>query len=370
MQTLTVKTDSTSYNIDIGSDILPDASFFDGYSNVFFLIDENVDKRHGQRIKNIYNQDDKYFFLSVKSGEGSKSFENFQNLANRILELGLDRKSALVACGGGVTGDLTGFLASTLMRGVDFIQIPTTLLAQVDSSVGGKTAINVSQGKNLVGSFYQPKHVFIDLDFLKTLSKRVLRSGYAEVLKYGLIYDSDFFDWLNQSATNSLVSPEMIDKNPDHLRLAIYRSCEIKAEIVSQDEKEKGIRALLNLGHTFGHAFEALCGYDGRVEHGEAVLLGMSMAARFSNRIGKLSSSSLADIQSHYETYNLPWHYSEHFDEEIKFDAESFLKTMYKDKKVAQGSLVLILLTEIGQAYTEHNVDIDALNLFLQEEFR
>ncbi len=366
---LTISTTHKSYTIEIGEGVLPQADFFEDFSKVFILIDETVERFHGVRVKALY-QGDQFHFLTIKSGEASKSFSNFECLANKILELGLDRKSTLVALGGGVVGDLTGFLASSLMRGVGYIQMPTTLLSQVDSSVGGKTAINVAQGKNLVGSFYQPDHVFIDLSFLKTLNQRTLKCGYAEIVKYGFIIDDAFFQWLDQAGTNSLlsISDEYFDS--DKIEKAVRRSCEIKAEIVSQDEKEKGIRALLNFGHTFGHAFEALFHYDGTIEHGEAVLLGMAMAARYSNVIGMLSNDALQTIKTHYKAYNLPWLWSDHFGKGVKFDADSFLKTMYKDKKVDTGKLVLILLKDIGQAYIEKNVDNAQLLAFLKEEFK
>jgi len=244
---------------------------------VIIISDETVAALHLPSLEaSLQAADIAYHSMTVPAGEATKDFKYFQSLCEDILALGIDRKTMLIALGGGVIGDLVGFVASSLLRGLDFIQMPTTLLAQVDSSVGGKTGINSAHGKNLIGAFHQPKLVLADSASLATLPARDLRAGYAEVVKYGLIDDPDFFTWLEEHGS------AVLSGEADAQRSAVTRSCANKARIVAADEKEAGQRALLNLGHTFGHAFEAECGYDGRLLHGEAVAIGMAMAMDFS----------------------------------------------------------------------------------------
>ena len=226
---------------------------------------------------------------SMKGGEPTKSYEGLQQVTDWLLEKGVNRQSVLIALGGGVIGDLGGFAASVTMRGIPYVQIPTTLLAQIDSSVGGKTGINTNQGKNLVGSFYQPQAVICDVGTLGTLPEREFKAGYAEMVKYGLINDADFFNALDGMNDN------ILDTKNDALMGAIETSCKAKATVVAADEKEAGQRALLNLGHTFGHALEAACGYDGRLLHGEAVAMGMVMAFQLSEKMGLCSAE---DVQA------------------------------------------------------------------------
>jgi len=274
-----------SYKIYVGTNILDHLQFFlktRNYNKIIAISDQNVIKFHKNKLKNIITNVD---FVEVEAGESAKSFQIFSKICEEILQKNIDRNTLLIAFGGGVIGDLTGFCASVLLRGIDFIQIPTTLLAMVDSSVGGKTAINSNSGKNLIGSFYQPKLVLCDLDFLETLPLREFRAGYAEIVKYGFIYDQDFFEFLDKNLT------EIFSKNLQILQKIITRSCEIKSEIVGRDEKENGERALLNFGHTFGHIFETETNYSNEILHGEAVAIGMLMASQMSVDCGFIEES-------------------------------------------------------------------------------
>lgn len=294
--------------------------------------------------------------IVIPAGEGSKSFAKLEYILGQALTRGLDRKSALVALGGGVIGDITGFAAAVLMRGIDFVQVPTTLLAQVDSSVGGKTGINMPQGKNLVGSFCQPRAVLIDTDVLKTLPPREMRAGYAEVVKYGLIDRPEFFDWLTQNGAALLAG------DADAQKHAIAVSCTAKAKIVMEDEREeKDIRALLNLGHTFGHALEKIGGYDGRLLHGEAVAIGCLWAAMFSAQLG-LSPAADADRFAQHLTaagmITKP---------PFKTDAQDILAAMRGDKKAQDGKLTLILMRGIGKSFVARGTDEAALLTFLKQ---
>ncbi len=269
------------YKIFIGSNIIKNylLNFIknSSYNQIFIISNNAISHLHYCVISNII-QETKLpnHLILIPDGEEAKSFENFANKMEEIIALKPNRKSLIIAFGGGVVGDFSGFIASVLLRGVDFIQIPTTLLAAVDSSVGGKTAINSKFGKNLVGSFYQPKMVICDLQFLQTLPIRQIKAGYAEVLKYGLIFDEEFFIFLEQNFH------QIYQLNHNILTKIIAKSCQIKAEIVSQDEKEQNIRAILNFGHSFAHIFEANSNYSNILLHGEAVALGMAMASKMS----------------------------------------------------------------------------------------
>lgn len=291
----------------------------------------------------------------LKAGEETKSFQQLQYIIERALGYRLDRKSAVVALGGGVVGDIAGFAASVLMRGVKFVQVPTTLLAQVDSSVGGKTAINTPQGKNLVGSFYQPEIVLIDTDTLKTLPAREMKSGYAEILKYALIDNPEFFTWLEQNGEKVLAG------DPAALEYAITLSCRAKAAIVKADEKEqKDIRALLNLGHTFGHALEALGGFDGRLLHGEAVGIGLRLASGFSRDLGLCPADDAAKVASHLSKTGLMDRAP------FKADPAAVLEKMKGDKKAKDGKMTFVLMKGIGRAFVANDVAEDKVRDFLQ----
>lgn len=296
-------------------------------------------------------------YVTVPSGEESKSFSELQRLCETLLHLGIDRSSALIALGGGVVGDLTGFAASMLLRGVDFIQIPTTLLAQVDSSVGGKTAIDCAAGKNLVGSFHQPRLVIADTKTLDSLPTRELRGGYAEVVKYGFIRDRQFFDWLNTHGAQVLKGDD--DKRID----AIFTSCRHKAEVVAADERETGDRALLNFGHTFAHALEAETGFGSALLHGEAVAIGMVMAFDFSVRLGLCPAGEADLARRHLASLGLPVNLSGL--RQQKWDRDALLLRMARDKKALAGKFAFILTKGIGQAFFTTDIPRQEVAAFL-----
>ena len=297
--------------------------------------------------------------VAVPAGEGSKSFAQLERVLDRLLEIGLDRKDVVIALGGGVVGDLAGLAAALYMRGIDFVQVPTTLLAQVDSSVGGKTAIDMPRGKNLVGAFHQPRLVLADIDVLATLPERQVRSGWAEVLKHGLICDAAFFDWLaGEGAVGANGDPAALER-------AVIRSVEIKSAIVGEDEKEAGRRALLNLGHTFGHAVETEVGFDeGALAHGEAVALGCCMAFRYSAREGLCSAADVARVEAVVAAAGLPTR----LEQAGVFAADRLLALMAGDKKAEGGALTLILARGVGQAFVAKGVDSAKVRAFLIEE--
>lgn len=298
--------------------------------------------------------------LTVPPGEESKSFEGLADLSDRLLELKLDRGDLIVAFGGGVVGDLAGFAAAIYKRGVDFVQVPTTLLAQVDSSVGGKTAIDTPRGKNLIGAFHQPRLVLADLDVLDTLPDREMRCGYAEVIKYGLLGDAAFFDWLEANVAGVLA------REPQALARAVARSIEMKAEIVAEDETEQGRRALLNLGHTFAHALEAETGYGEALKHGEAVGAGMALAFRFSAAQGLCAGQDALRAERAIAAAGLPVRMSEVSGQ--TFAADRLIGHMAQDKKAEGGALTFILARAIGDAFVAKNVDAAAVRGFLVGE--
>jgi 3-dehydroquinate synthase len=296
----------------------------------------------------------------VAPGEQAKSFEGLAWVTDRLLALELDRGDLVIAFGGGVVGDLAGFAAAIYKRGIDFVQVPTTLLAQVDSSVGGKTAIDTPRGKNLVGAFHQPRLVLADLEVLGTLPAREMRAGYAEVIKYGLLGDFGFFEWLEAQGA-AVVAGE-----PAALADAVARSIAMKAEIVAEDETEQGRRALLNLGHTFGHALEAETGYGAALLHGEAVAAGMALAFRFSAAQGLCPTQDAQRAAAAIAAAGLPTRLSEipgH-----PFDAERLVRHMAQDKKAQDGRLTFILARALGQAFIAKDVDAGALADFLKLE--
>jgi 3-dehydroquinate synthase len=290
-------------------------------------------------------------------GEETKDLDHFGRLAGEILAYGIERGSMLVALGGGVVGDLTGFAAATLLRGIDFVQIPTTLLAQVDSSVGGKTGINAAAGKNLIGAFYQPRLVLADTDVLTTLPRRELLAGYAETVKYGLIRDAEFFAWCERQG-NALCALQ-----PDPLRYAIVTSCRMKAAVVAADEREEGDRALLNFGHTFGHALESETGFSDRLLHGEAVALGMVLAFDFAARLGIAAANDGDRVRRHFAETGLPTRLADVGLSGVP--AERLLAHMGKDKKVRDGKIALILPRRIGDAFVMKDAPADELRAFL-----
>ena len=298
--------------------------------------------------------------VEVASGEGAKSWASLERLCDRLLELGVERSDHLVALGGGVAGDLVGFAAAILKRGCRFVQVPTTLLAQVDSSVGGKTGINAPAGKNLIGAFHQPSLVLIDPDVLATLPARELRAGYAEVVKYGLIDDPGFFDWCEANG------PALLGGDRAAQEHAIARSVAAKARIVAADEQETtGVRALLNLGHTFGHALEAEAGFDGSLLHGEAVAAGCALAFRYSARRGLCPPEDAARVAGHFRAVGLPDGLAA---AGITAPPERLIDHMRHDKKASGGVLPFLLARGIGRTYLDRSVDLRDVAAFLEEE--
>jgi 3-dehydroquinate synthase len=290
-------------------------------------------------------------------GEETKDLAHFGKLAEDILAVGIERGTMLVALGGGVVGDVTGFAAATLLRGIDFVQIPTTLLAQVDSSVGGKTGINTRIGKNLIGAFYQPRLVLADTGTLATLPRRELLAGYAEIVKYGLIRDADFFAWLEAEGGS------VCDLAPEALRRAVTTSCVMKAEIVAGDEREEGDRALLNFGHTFGHALETETGFSSQLLHGEAVALGMVLAFDFAAQLDLVGADEAVRVRRHLADSGLPTKMAE-----VGLAGtppDRLIAHMSKDKKVHDGRIALILPRKIGDVFVMKEAPIDPLRDFL-----
>jgi 3-dehydroquinate synthase len=296
----------------------------------------------------------------LEPGEKTKDFAHLQKVVDAILSARLERRDVVVALGGGVIGDLTGFAAAIVRRGMRFVQVPTSLLAQVDSSVGGKTGINAPHGKNLIGAFHQPALVLADTSVLDTLSEREFRAGYAEVAKYGLIDRPDFFAWLEENWR------EVFAGGPARIA-AIAQSCRAKAEVVARDEFETGDRALLNLGHTFGHALEAATGYDGaRLVHGEGVAIGMALAHRFSSRMNLASPDDARRVEAHLRAVGLPWRISD-IPGEMP-DAEGLMAYIAQDKKVSRGALTFILTRGIGQSFIATDVPASEVLAFLKEQ--
>src|SRR5579871_4117890 len=296
----------------------------------------------------------------VPAGEGSKSFRGFEQVCEALIAARIERGDLVVALGGGVIGDLAGFAASAVRRGLDYVQVPTTLLAQVDSSVGGKTAINSRHGKNLIGAFHQPILVVADTGVLDTLPAREFRAGYAEVAKYGLLGDAGFFAWLEAN------SDDVFAGRAGAREHAIAVSCRMKAEIVARDERETGDRALLNLGHTFGHAFEAAAGFSDRLLHGEAVALGMSLAFDFSARLGLLAPSDAERAKHHLGKVGLPTRIADVPGGVPGVDG--LMDLMAQDKKVKRGRLTFILVRGIGKAYVAADVDPAAVRAFVADK--
>ena len=325
------------------------------------VTDANVARLHLPALEDSLKAADvRYSTIVVEPGEGSKSLSVFGRVCEEAIAARIERRDVIVALGGGVVGDLSGFVAASLRRGARFVQIPTTLLAQVDSSVGGKTGINSPQGKNLIGAFHQPSLVLADVDTLATLPPREFRAGYAEVVKYGLIGDRRFFEWLEADGD------AVFHGKPEQI-CAVAVSCESKAAIVARDETEQGDRALLNLGHTFGHAFERLVGYDNaRLVHGEGVAIGLALALRFSRRLGLCAGQDALRVERHLSSLGLPTRISDI--PGADFTADAIMDAMYQDKKVERGALTFILLRGIGAAFVAKSVDPADARSFLQSE--
>ena len=301
--------------------------------------------------------------IVVEEGEISKTYAGLTKVSEALIAAKIERNDLVIALGGGVVGDLAGFAAAILRRGVDFVQVPTSLLAQVDSSVGGKTGINSPQGKNLLGAFHQPVLVIADTAVLDTLSPRQFRAGYAEVAKYGVLGDEAFFTWLEKNHSD-------IVKGGSAREHAIATSCRAKAGVVSRDEREIGERALLNLGHTFGHALEAATGFSDRLFHGEGVAIGMTLAAQFSAKLGMIGEADAARVERHLVEAGLPTRLQDiaGFAQEGLADADALMALMAQDKKVKRGKLTFILLEAVGRAVIAKDVEPAPVRDFLKEK--
>jgi 3-dehydroquinate synthase len=361
---LRVELDERAYDILVGPGLISEAGAailpLMRRRQAIVITDEIVAEQHlSSLLASLDAAGIAHSTVTLPPGEGTKDLAHFGRLVDDILACTIERGTMLVALGGGVVGDISGFAAATLLRGIDFVQIPTTLLAQVDSSVGGKTAINTAAGKNLLGAFYQPRLVLADTGTLSTLPRRELRAGYAEVVKYGLIADAAFFDWLDAEGD------AVCDLEPAALNRAVLTSCRMKAEIVAGDERETGdSRALLNFGHTFGHALEAETGFGDALLHGEAVALGMVLAFDFAVRLGIASGQDATRVRRHIDRIGLPTTLGAIG---LAGKADRLLVHMGKDKKVRDGNITLILPRRIGDAYMMRDASSEELRNFLSE---
>ncbi len=357
MHTLTIELGDRSYPIIIGTNLIADPESFTPYvtGKVMVVTNETLAPLYLDKILSGLKSFDTASVV-LPDGEAHKQLDTLDAIFAALLENRFDRGCTLIALGGGVIGDMTGFAAASYQRGVNFIQVPTTLLAQVDSSVGGKTGVNHALGKNMIGAFHQPMAVLADMDTLDTLSDREFKAGMAEVIKHGFILDAAFFDWLETNTQNLLA------RDKTAIAHAVKRSCEIKAKIVAADEQERGVRALLNFGHTFGHAIEAAMGY-GNWLHGEAISAGMVMALDLSHRLGKISDEQRKRGVALLAATGLP------VQPPSDIEAATFLDFMQRDKKVLDGQMRLILLERIGQAFVTDEASNDQLMNTLQAHY-
>lgn len=355
VEQITVDLGPRSYDILIGPGLV-DAAGAQIASRIttpraYIITDTNVAPLLGDRLAASLNAAGiDHETIVLPAGEATKSFGAFENLLDDLLQRGVERATTLVALGGGVIGDITGFAASALLRGINYVQVPTTLLAQVDSSVGGKTAINARHGKNLIGAFYQPRLVIADTKILDTLPQRELLAGYAETVKYGLLGDAEFYAWLEANGAAVL-------SGDDRARIhAVARSCQMKAAIVAEDEREQDRRALLNLGHTFAHALEAETGFGELLLHGEAVGIGMALAFDLSARLNLCSADDAARVRRHLQAVGLATDPPGH--PKGQWDVQRLISLIGLDKKVSQGRPVFVLARAIGDAFIARDVDL------------
>ena len=356
MPTLRVNLESRSYPIYIGADLLGDTSLFERHirgNQALLVSNETVAPLYLERLSASLDADLQVTRVILPDGEAHKSLRVLERIFDAAIGDGHNRSTTVIALGGGVVGDMAGFAAASYQRGVGFVQVPTTLLAQVDSSVGGKTAVNHPLGKNMIGAFYQPGAVIIDTRVLATLPDREYAAGLAEVIKYGLICDASFYRWLHE------VREDLSARDPEVLAQAIERSCAAKARIVAADEREGGLRAILNLGHTFGHAIETAQGY-GHCLHGEAVAMGMVLAARLSAERGRLTPAEVDELVAWLDAVGLPTIPPD------DMPVADWLAHMARDKKVVNGRLRLVLLNAIGQAAIVDDVSQRELAGFLR----
>jgi 3-dehydroquinate synthase len=359
IQTVRVELGERSYDIELGAGNLLEVGRFVAdrcdASHAVVITDEHVEKPHAMlAAESVAQTATAVDLVVIEPGEQSKCVPTASELWEKLLDLGADRKTAVVAVGGGVIGDLAGFIAATYARGIPFFQVPTTLLAQVDSSVGGKVGINLPAAKNMVGAFLQPRGVLIDTATLATLPDSEYRAGLGEVVKYGVILDAALFEFLEVNAGR------ILRRDPAALRHVIARCCRLKADIVEQDEREvSGLRAVLNYGHTFGHALESLTGY-GTLLHGQAVAMGMVCAARLAERLGRIDASVADRQQKLLAAFGLPTHLPE-------VDADDILRAMMHDKKARHGELRFVLPTRLGHAELVGGVEIEKIREVLNE---
>ncbi|MCK5166972.1 MAG: 3-dehydroquinate synthase [Rhodospirillaceae bacterium] len=365
IEKLNVALGERSYDILVGPGLIADAgphiaNVLGEQPRVVVVTDENVAPHYlGPLMASLKNANVEATAITLPAGEESKSFAMLEELTESLLELKIERTTTLIALGGGVIGDLVGFAAAITLRGIPFIQIPTTLLSQVDSSVGGKTGINSRLGKNLVGAFCQPLLVLGDIETLNTLSRREILAGYAEVVKYGLIANAGFFDWLVENGN------AIIDGDVDARIHAIVTSCKAKADIVAKDELEMGVRALLNLGHTFGHALEAETGYSDKLLHGESVAIGSVMAFDVSQRTGLCGVEDFEKVRDYFKSIGLPVGITH-----IKgpdWTSSRLLEHMSRDKKVKDGKITFVLAHGIGDAFITSDVSSDTVAGMLED---
>ncbi len=362
--TITVPLDDRSYPIHIASGAINHAgqiitNTVNNCNRAIIVSDNIVSKKWLTPLqKSLHKATISHNQVIIPAGEESKSFAYLENLLTQLLDLKPDRNTTLIALGGGVVGDITGFAASILLRGVPYVQIPTSFLAQIDSSVGGKTGINTKHGKNLIGSFYQPRCVIIDTNTLSSLPVRQLRAGYSELVKYGCINDANFFAWLEINMQS------ILSLNANALQTAIKTACSAKTAIISLDETESGQRALLNLGHTFGHALEKATDFSDKLLHGEAVAIGMVMAFDYSVRNNLCPQNALERLRNHLQNANLPIS-AHHL--QLTDSVEYLISCMEQDKKAVNQKMTFILVRDIGHAFITQNVNKSALRSLLMD---
>ena len=359
-----------SYNIHIGTDLILNPKlilreFIEKRKIIiihdsYFSLQETKNKDFYKFVESIKEYCSNVYLLGIPGGDKTKNIIHLNELIENILTFEIDRESLIIAFGGGVVGDIAGFVSAIILRGINFIQVPTTLLSQVDSSIGGKTGINSKIGKNLIGAFHQPLAVISDMNVLKSLPKREFHAGLAEVIKYGLIKDISFFEWLEKEYKDVLSLHQL------KLQNIVTKSCEIKAEIIKNDEKEKGERALLNLGHTFAHAIEYFGNHDGRIIHGEAVSIGICLAFKLSYFLGFCKEEDLRRVENLFEKFNLPTSFKNF--KNLSFSSTELIERFKFDKKNKQNQLTFILNKGIGKSFIHDNVNINDLTQFLDKE--
>ncbi len=367
MKNIKVSTKTCSYEILIGREILDHLSLFlnqhNAIKSISIVTEDRVAKYHLTNLLKILEQSKlSPNILVIRPGESSKNWNNIQKVTEWLISKKIERGDFIIGLGGGVIGDLVGFSASIALRGIRIIHVPTSLLAQVDSAIGGKTSINSIHGKNLIGTFHQPALVLSDVSMLKTLSTRDFRSGYGEVVKYALIKDKNFFAWLEKQDFSDL------QKNEEKLTHIVEISSQIKSEIVEQDETEQGIRALLNFGHTFGHALEAATGYSEKLLHGEAVVLGSCLALSLSHKLNLIDQEQILRIEKHFITSGFKTRIKQLSGTNI--DLDFLMNLMYQDKKVTSNQLNFVLLNKIGEGLIVKNVDPENVKNVIQQSLK